>query len=107
MKLPQAKAQKLIDGKYDGKTVVMGIRPEHISDEASDLANSNAKISVEVTGYELLGAESMIYFSYAGNDMSAKVSPNSTARYGDKIEVALDMDMVHVFDKESELTITN
>ncbi len=107
VKLPQAKAQKLIEGKYDGKTVVMGIRPEHISDEAADLANSDAKISVEVTGYELLGAESMIYFSYAGNDMSAKVSPNSTARYGDKIEVALDMNMVHVFDKESELTITN
>ena len=28
--LPPAKAKKLIDGGYNGKTVVMGIRPEDI-----------------------------------------------------------------------------
>ena len=30
--LPPAKAKKLIDGGYNGKTVVMGIRPEDIGD---------------------------------------------------------------------------
>ncbi len=33
IKLPPAKAKKLIDGGYEGKTVVLGIRPEDVHDE--------------------------------------------------------------------------
>ena len=33
IELPTAKAQKLIEGGYDGKTVVLGIRPEDVHDE--------------------------------------------------------------------------
>ena len=107
MTLPEAKAKKLIDGGYDGKTVVMGIRPENMSDEPADIAASQAVITIDVAGYELLGADSMLYFTYAEADMSAKVGANTTARYGDRIELALDVNAVHVFDKDSELTITN
>ena len=32
MKLPASKAKAVIDGGYDGKTVVMGIRPENVHD---------------------------------------------------------------------------
>ena len=49
--LPEAKAQKLIDGNYDGKTVVLGIRPENISDDKEDVANCACKVTTEVTGY--------------------------------------------------------
>ena len=33
IELPPAKAKKLIDGGYEGKTVVLGIRPEDVHDE--------------------------------------------------------------------------
>ena len=39
--------------------------------------------------------------------MTAKVSSATEARYGDHIKLALDPNKVHVFDKETELTITN
>ncbi|MBQ1692696.1 MAG: hypothetical protein II019_00390, partial [Bacteroidales bacterium] len=32
MPLPPAKAKKLIEGGYDGKTVTFGIRPEDVYD---------------------------------------------------------------------------
>ncbi|MDD6039017.1 MAG: sn-glycerol-3-phosphate ABC transporter ATP-binding protein UgpC [bacterium] len=107
VKLPQAKAQKLIDGNYDGKTVVLGIRPENISDDKDDVAKTACKVTAEVTGYELLGAEVLLYFSVAGAKMTASVNSNTTARYGDVIDLAFDAEAMHVFDKETELTITN
>jgi len=40
---------------FAGKTVVLGIRPENISDEKGDVANTACKVTTEVTGYELMG----------------------------------------------------
>ncbi len=106
VELPEAKAKKVIDGGYNGKTDVMGIRPEDISNEAEDLAKwPNIKSVVE--NNELLGAEAMVYFSVAGANMSARVSAATNARYNDAITLAINPEKVHVFDKETELTITN
>ena len=106
IELPEEKAAKLVEGGYNGKTVVMGIRPEDISDSADALAKG-AVVESDVTGYELLGAEVMLYFSIAGTHMSARVAADTPARYGDHIKLALDTAKIHVFDKETELTITN
>ena len=106
VELPEAKAKKVIAGGYDGKTVVMGIRPEDISNEAEDLAKW-PNISSIVTNNELLGAESMVYFTVAGANMSARVPASTNAKYNDPITLCINPNKVHVFDKETELTITN
>ena len=65
--LPPAKAKKLIDGNYNGKTVVMGIRPEDIDDSQMELeAHRDSTFEADVTGYELLGSEVLLYFNVAG-----------------------------------------
>ena len=108
VELPEAKAKKLIDGGYAGKNVVFGIRPEDIYDSAEHLDKfATCKIDSDVTGYELLGAEVLLYFTVAGANMSARVDSDTPARYGDHIELAFDPHKIHVFDKETELTITN
>ena len=108
VELPEAKAKKLIDGGYAGKNVVFGIRPEDIYDSAEHLNKfATCKIDSDVTGYELLGAEVLLYFTVAGANMSARVDSDTPARYGDHIELAFDPNKIHVFDKETELTITN
>ena len=108
VELPEAKAKKLIDGGYAGKNVVFGIRPEDIYDSAEHLDKfATCKIDSDVTGYELLGAEVLLYFTVAGANMSARVDSDTPARYGDHIELAFDPNKIHVFDKETELTITN
>ena len=106
VELPAAKAKKVIDGGYNGKTVVMGIRPEDISNEDENLAKW-PNISSIVTNNELLGAESMVYFTVAGANMSARVAASTNAKYNDPITLCINPEKVHVFDKETELTITN
>ena len=106
VELPAAKAKKVIKGGYEGKKVVMGIRPEDISNEEDKLAVWPNVNSI-VTNNELLGAESMVYFTLAGANMTARVSSNTTAKYNDPITLCINPDKVHVFDKETELTITN
>ena len=106
--LPPAKAKKLIDGGYNGKTVVMGIRPEDIGDSQIEIeAHKDAVFETDVTGYELLGSEVLLYFNVAGTAMTAKVDSRTTARMGDHITLAIDPEKIHCFDQETELTITN
>ena len=106
--LPPAKAKKLIDGGYNGKTAVMGIRPEDIGDSQIEIeAHKDAVFETDVTGYELLGSEVLLYFNVAGTAMTAKVDSRTTARMGDHITLAIDPEKIHCFDKETELTITN
>ena len=107
LKAPADKAKVLLEKGYDGKTVVMGIRPENISDDPEVVAASNATIEAKVNVYELLGAEVFLYFDVEGFNMTARVNPHTTSRTGDTVKFGLDMTKVHVFDKETELTITN
>ena len=108
LKVPASKKQALIDGGYDGKTVVLGIRPEDVHDSQAFISNSpDSVIESTIKVYELLGAEVFLYFDVEGTQLTARVNPRTTLRTGDKAVFALDMEKIHVFDKETELTITN
>ena len=108
MKLPASKAKAVIDGGYDGKTVVMGIRPENVHDSQMFIETSkDSVVECKINVYELLGAEVYLYFDCEGFPMTARVDPRTTARSGDTVKFALDMEKVHLFDKETEITITN
>ena len=108
LKVPASKKKALIEGGYDGKTVVLGIRPEDVHDSQAFINNSaDSVIESTIKVYELLGAEVFLYFDIEGTQMTARVNPRTTLRTGDKAVFALDMEKIHVFDKETELTITN
>ncbi len=106
IKLPPAKSKKL--ASYNGKTVVMGIRPEDISDDEIRLsAFPDSVISGTIQVYELLGAEVYLYFPVGDVEFTARVSPRTTARPGDKVKFCLDTEKIHIFDKETEQIISN
>ncbi|MDO4453181.1 MAG: sn-glycerol-3-phosphate ABC transporter ATP-binding protein UgpC [Eubacteriales bacterium] len=108
IKLPPAKAKKLIEGGYAGKTVVLGIRPEDVHDSQMYIeASPNSVIESTIKVYELLGAEVYLYFDVEGFPMTARVDPRTTARTGDRVKFAMDIEKIHVFDKETEKCITN
>ena len=108
IKLPEAKAKAVFDGGYAGKQVVLGIRPEDLKDEEMFISQSpDTLISCEVEVTELLGAEVYLYLLCAGQHLTARVNPRSTAKTKDVIKMALDANRIHVFDKETEQVITN
>ena len=106
--IPAAKAKVLKDGGYVGKTVVLGIRPEDIHDSQMFIeASPSVPMTSTVKVYELLGAEVFLYFDVDGTQITARVDPRTTAKTGDPIKFAFDMEKSHFFDKETELTICN
>ena len=108
VKLPESKAEKLVEGGYIDKDVIMGIRPEDIKDEEIFInAGSSNVLDATVRVYEMLGAEVFLYFSVEGHDITVRVNPRTTARPGDTIKIALDAEKIHLFDKDTEVTITN
>lgn len=108
VKLPAEKAKIVEDKGYIGKEVIMGIRPEDIHETEAALkqfADSTVVADVNVT--ELLGAEMHLYLSIEDTDLIATVNPRIQVKSGDRLKLALDPSRIHVFDKETELTITN
>ena len=106
--LPPAKSKKLIDGGYDGKTVTFGIRPEDVYDSQMYIeASPNSVFESTIKVYELLGAEVYLYFDLEEYPITARVDSRTTARPGDTVKFALDVEKIHVFDKETEQIITN
>ncbi len=108
MKVPADKAEKLIKGGYDGKNIVLGIRPEDVHDDEEFMAKfPNDTIEATIKVYELLGAEVFLYFDFDGAQMTARVNPRTTARTGSKVKFAFDMTKTHYFDKETQLNIAD
>ena len=106
--VPELKAKRLIDAGYEGKTVVLGIRPEDVKDEEMFISQSpESVVDVTVRVYELLGAEVFLYLDVDQFEITARVNPRTTARPGDQIRVAFDLSKMHIFDKESEQVITH
>ena len=106
--LPESKNEGGKLDEYVGKEIVMGIRPEDVHNEPrllEEYAECKVYANVEVT--ELMGAETFLYLDVEGFKFTARVEPTSTARPGDTIEIALENNKIHLFDKETERTICN
>ena len=108
LELPEAKGKILASSGYIGKTVSMGVRPENVHDiNELNEAHTGEEIETTVNVYELLGSEVYLYFNLEQFPLTARVSPNTPARVGDKVKFKFDMDKVHIFDSETGVTITN
>lgn len=107
MEVPSSKKQALIDGNYNGKTVILGIRPEDIYEADDAGAPVGLIIETKIKFYELLGAEVYLYFDMEGTQMTARVSSSTSLKSGSDAKFTLDMEKIHLFDKETEKSILN
>ncbi|MFN6518085.1 MAG: ABC transporter ATP-binding protein [Nostoc sp. CreGUA01] len=96
--------------KYDGKTLILGIRPEHLN--LSLPATKNLPVQVDLV--ENLGNDSFLSVRIAEPDFQ----PNSTSNYlqvripperfvqvGEQLWLSLNLEKIHFFDPETELAI--
>ncbi len=102
--VPGDKREKLVP--YLGKSVVMGIRPEDIHDkDFVPSAFTGAAVPAQVDVMEPLGSEINLYLLSGGTSYVAIVDPRSQARPGKTIQVMMNLDHMHVFDKQTEQAI--
>jgi multiple sugar transport system ATP-binding protein len=101
--IPEGKMKTLRDNGYVGKEIIFGIRPEDIHDEPVFLSASPGSIlDVKVEVSELLGAETMLYSSFEGNEFVARLDARTTFSHGQELKLAIDMNKAHFFNKETE-----
>ncbi|HIV86364.1 MAG TPA: ABC transporter ATP-binding protein, partial [Candidatus Monoglobus merdigallinarum] len=108
IKLPEGKGNRAEIKKYNGKEVIMGIRPEDIYDDQAFISSApDCVVNVDIDLVEMMGAETYLYFQVEGTEFTARVNPRSTAKHGDNIKIAFDANKIHLFDKDTENIISH
>jgi multiple sugar transport system ATP-binding protein len=90
-------------GKYVGKEVVFGIRPEHISNEPK--AGSSTPVTLNVDIAEPMGSESLVYLKAGSGNVIARIQGEHVFHMGEPVTVQLDLDKVSLFNPETEEVI--
>jgi multiple sugar transport system ATP-binding protein len=98
---------------YTGKSVVLGLRPEDILDArfARGMLNEgespedivNIKTRVDVV--EPMGNEVLLYLQTGQNTLISQVDARTEVEPGHILNVALNMDKMHVFDPDTTLSL--
>ncbi|MFQ6131219.1 MAG: ABC transporter ATP-binding protein [Armatimonadota bacterium] len=91
-----------------GKRMEFGLRPEDIFDaELSPTVKpepgNTVRVKVEVV--EPMGATSILYLNSGSHSLVASVDSETRAKEGEELEVVMDMEHAHIFDKETELAV--
>lgn len=98
IKIPEEKAS-LLDGLI-GKEVVVGLRPEHINDVTASIErNMENRFKSTVWVVEPVGSEQLVYLRGESGTLIARFDPQVVVRPGDNIELSVDIDSGHIFNK--------
>ena len=90
-----------------GKKLILGIRPEDLSDMSllSETERAGSSMSAPIEVVEHLGSELLVYMTVQGKQMVARIDPRSKASIGQTINLHIDTDKIHLFDADSGLTL--
>ncbi len=90
-----------------GRDIVLGIRPEAITDEGGADRNSRAvhvvESPIEIT--EPAGSDTFVVTQWGGRDAVGRFRADVPARAGDRFAFAVNMEKAVVFDPETETRI--
>jgi multiple sugar transport system ATP-binding protein len=98
--------------KYDGRTVILGIRPENLI--LSVPATKNLPVQVELVenlgndsylSTKLVGSSFQQPVTASGNSLQVRVPPDRLVHVGEQLWLSLTPEKLHFFDPETELAI--
>jgi len=89
-----------------GSEVIFGIRPEDTHDpEYAPPGITRALVEAKVDVTELMGNEVIVYLVTDHSQFLGRFDPRTSARVGNTMQIALNMDRMHIFDKQTEMAI--
>ena len=90
--------------QYVGKTVIAGLRPEHIQNGFRDASVSNElqELDAKINIQELTGSDVFLYITLNDTDVIARVSPSGAKDDGENITLKVWAKKIIFFDKETE-----
>lgn len=103
LKVPEGSLKGLKEKGYQGKKVILGIRPEDINMEPAFLETfPESVLTAKISVSELLGAESHLYCAVGSSEFVAKVDARDHMNTGSSIKLGFDLNKAHYFDVETE-----
>ena len=106
-KLPAEKAANEALQEYIGKEVIVGIRPECVRDDEQgiQLYGQDWGCTAQVDVKEDMGAETYLYLTLDETPVIGRISGRSSAISGESHKIAFNMNLAHIFDKDTEKCI--
>jgi multiple sugar transport system ATP-binding protein len=104
VKVPDSKINTFMS--YVDKPIIFGIRPENIHNPEfapPEIDAQPIECTVDVT--ELMGNEIVVYLKTGENVFVARVDPRSRYHVDDKVQLILNMNNMHAFDRDTEMAI--
>ena len=90
----------------NGQHVIMGIRPDDITDYENAVKGgferSSIGITERITAREMLGSEVFLYFDECDTNYSVRLKPNNTTQPNEKMTFYFNPNKVHIFDCNTE-----
>jgi multiple sugar transport system ATP-binding protein len=78
--------------------LTFGLRPEHLPEAKPNGEQQLGLIDAAIEVAEPMGMETLVYFSIAGTEVCARVSPNAGAREGARLKLAAKLENMHLID---------
>jgi multiple sugar transport system ATP-binding protein len=101
--VPLSGKLETLGAPYEGKPIIFGIRPEHLSDQVSDPTHVPVSSVIEIS--EPMGSESIVYLKAGTGTLIARVPGEHHYHTGEQLTVQLNMEKVHLFDAQTEKII--
>ncbi len=86
---------------HGNKEMLLGLRPEHLTDMLDPGRPGLAAFHAKVDVVEPMGMETLVHFFQGKTSAIARVNPDSTAQPGDLLTLQADMNNMHLIDTAS------
>ena len=97
---------KKILTSYDGKDIIMGVRPENIYlANAEGIKTKTDSFKLKCEFIELLGFELAVYFKSDDREIIMKIPSDNKVEPDDEVEICFDINKLMYFDAETEQRI--
>ncbi|MBY5403842.1 ABC transporter ATP-binding protein [Rhizobium leguminosarum] len=87
-------------GAVDGREFIVGIRPEHFSANALDVA-----LTCQVQVVEPLGSDTLVHFAVGNETLTARMPPETRVKAGEMLKIGVDPTKIHLFDAATERAV--
>ncbi|MNN73668.1 glycerol-3-phosphate transporter ATP-binding subunit [compost metagenome] len=88
---------------YNGKEIILGIRPEHIyGDDFAPGVSTEHQMQAHIKVVEHLGSENLVYFTIGRRTVTAKVHPETKAYSSLNKQFIFDLSKARYFDPATE-----
>ena len=88
-------------GKFKGREMVLGLRPEHLFEYHEQGRPGWARMDAPVDVVEPMGMETMVHFFLSGIPVCARVDPGTHAVPNELLPLTADMNNMHLMEPDS------